>query len=185
MSTSLIKKIIQKLNLENTTTEMVPFTFQIHDYFEMNYKEESKIIKIKQSESNKNLLNQIKKEKKKLQNDLDREEKEISYLDKKNKDHKKLIKSKQTKIDQLKFKIKQIDNKITNTEKSKDITALAVQYFQVYLSRNEKIKKLFNNQIDIQEIAFLSNQKQTYRICLLYTSPSPRDLSTSRMPSSA
>ena len=25
----------------------------------------------------------------------------------------------------------------------------------------------------------------TFRICLLYTSPSPRDLSTSRMPSSA
>ena len=35
----------------------------------------------------------------------------------------------------------------------------------------------------------LSNQAQidvsTNRICLLYTSPSPRDLSTSRMPSSA
>ena len=27
--------------------------------------------------------------------------------------------------------------------------------------------------------------KQSYRTCLLYTSPSPRDLSTSRMPSSA
>ena len=27
--------------------------------------------------------------------------------------------------------------------------------------------------------------KQLYRACLLYTSPSPRDLSTSRMPSSA
>ena len=27
--------------------------------------------------------------------------------------------------------------------------------------------------------------KTSYRICLLYTSPSPRDLSTSRMPSSA
>ena len=26
---------------------------------------------------------------------------------------------------------------------------------------------------------------EVYRICLLYTSPSPRDLSTSRMPSSA
>ena len=26
---------------------------------------------------------------------------------------------------------------------------------------------------------------ETYRACLLYTSPSPRDLSTSRMPSSA
>ena len=25
----------------------------------------------------------------------------------------------------------------------------------------------------------------TYKVCLLYTSPSPRDLSTSRMPSSA
>ena len=28
-------------------------------------------------------------------------------------------------------------------------------------------------------------QDQDYRFCLLYTSPSPRDLSTSRMPSSA
>ena len=30
-----------------------------------------------------------------------------------------------------------------------------------------------------------SEESQTYYICLLYTSPSPRDLSTSRMPSSA
>ena len=29
------------------------------------------------------------------------------------------------------------------------------------------------------------NDKHAYRNCLLYTSPSPRDLSTSRMPSSA
>ena len=29
------------------------------------------------------------------------------------------------------------------------------------------------------------NYKQISKICLLYTSPSPRDLSTSRMPSSA
>ena len=31
----------------------------------------------------------------------------------------------------------------------------------------------------------LNLRELTYRICLLYTSPSPRDLSTSRMPSSA
>ena len=41
----------------------------------------------------------------------------------------------------------------------------------------------FNNQ------PFVNKQKQTQRgyvnYCLLYTSPSPRDLSTSRMPSSA
>eukprot|EP00831_Metopus_contortus_P021029 TRINITY_DN19359_c0_g1_i2.p3 TRINITY_DN19359_c0_g1~~TRINITY_DN19359_c0_g1_i2.p3 ORF type:complete len:101 (-),score=4.95 TRINITY_DN19359_c0_g1_i2:122-424(-) len=37
------------------------------------------------------------------------------------------------------------------------------------------------------EIAMLSAQQQVlvYNPCLLYTSPSPRDLSTSRMPSSA
>ena len=31
----------------------------------------------------------------------------------------------------------------------------------------------------------LNNDNGTYKGCLLYTSPSPRDLSTSRMPSSA
>ena len=31
----------------------------------------------------------------------------------------------------------------------------------------------------------LANGTQTVEVCLLYTSPSPRDLSTSRMPSSA
>ena len=31
----------------------------------------------------------------------------------------------------------------------------------------------------------ISKEKRGYSACLLYTSPSPRDLSTSRMPSSA
>ena len=35
------------------------------------------------------------------------------------------------------------------------------------------------------ELTFILDQKENYDICLLYTSPSPRDLSTSRMPSSA
>jgi len=33
--------------------------------------------------------------------------------------------------------------------------------------------------------AFMNETLQSYWSCLLYTSPSPRDLSTSRMPSSA
>ena len=33
--------------------------------------------------------------------------------------------------------------------------------------------------------AFIAGSPKSHRICLLYTSPSPRDLSTSRMPSSA
>ena len=35
------------------------------------------------------------------------------------------------------------------------------------------------------KMAFFSNLKNDHLSCLLYTSPSPRDLSTSRMPSSA
>ena len=34
-------------------------------------------------------------------------------------------------------------------------------------------------------VSTLNNDWYEYRSCLLYTSPSPRDLSTSRMPSSA
>ena len=37
----------------------------------------------------------------------------------------------------------------------------------------------------IIKIAFEAYVKGVYNSCLLYTSPSPRDLSTSRMPSSA
>jgi len=36
-----------------------------------------------------------------------------------------------------------------------------------------------------EDRARLSQSERLARICLLYTSPSPRDLSTSRMPSSA
>ncbi len=63
----------------------------------------------------------------------------------------------------------------------------------------EKIEKLINDKISIPEIKikgdrvliqFFSNDfaiipKDLLTTCLLYTSPSPRDLSTSRMPSSA
>ena len=37
--------------------------------------------------------------------------------------------------------------------------------------------------LDITE--FIKSDEKKSRVCLLYTSPSPRDLSTSRMPSSA
>ena len=37
----------------------------------------------------------------------------------------------------------------------------------------------------MQQQAMMQQQQQQGMICLLYTSPSPRDLSTSRMPSSA
>ena len=40
-------------------------------------------------------------------------------------------------------------------------------------------KESYQKTIDINKVTFYS------RSCLLYTSPSPRDLSTSRMPSSA
>ena len=36
-----------------------------------------------------------------------------------------------------------------------------------------------------QETIDAVREVSTYKYCLLYTSPSPRDLSTSRMPSSA
>ena len=51
----------------------------------------------------------------------------------------------------------------------KDFTSVMLRY----------LKKKY----DLQTIGFYLVSK--YRDCLLYTSPSPRDLSTSRMPSSA
>ena len=48
----------------------------------------------------------------------------------------------------------------------------------VHLGHQELIKK-------IKQSASKNNLKTKVITCLLYTSPSPRDLSTSRMPSSA
>ena len=50
------------------------------------------------------------------------------------------------------------------------------------LSMAAKARELKNNGIDI---IGLSLGEPDFNTCLLYTSPSPRDLSTSRMPSSA
>ena len=53
----------------------------------------------------------------------------------------------------------------------------------------EKMAKLSPNEEASDEMIPLNQLKETvmaqYGDCLLYTSPSPRDLSTSRMPSSA
>ena len=37
----------------------------------------------------------------------------------------------------------------------------------------------------VRELVFVAALLERFLVCLLYTSPSPRDLSTSRMPSSA
>ena len=50
---------------------------------------------------------------------------------------------------------------------------------------NKATKELFKIAKTPEEIVALGEDKVRDYICLLYTSPSPRDLSTSRMPSSA
>ena len=47
------------------------------------------------------------------------------------------------------------------------------------------LKSRVKDKLSILDIKAQSVEGTWYTICLLYTSPSPRDLSTSRMPSSA
>ena len=54
------------------------------------------------------------------------------------------------------------------------------------LTAQEITAKLTEQYKDVQVgIEFITPEQAQIYICLLYTSPSPRDLSTSRMPSSA
>ena len=52
------------------------------------------------------------------------------------------------------------------------------------LTQNQDTK-VFNPETDIIDVAVIGAGPAGLTACLLYTSPSPRDLSTSRMPSSA
>ena len=56
-------------------------------------------------------------------------------------------------------------------------------YYQIPKSDLEKIKE--EEEKAREELIKESEKEEEKGICLLYTSPSPRDLSTSRMPSSA
>ena len=49
----------------------------------------------------------------------------------------------------------------------------------------EAALKFFSAGLGLSEFRRVDNEKGRFTLCLLYTSPSPRDLSTSRMPSSA
>ena len=67
-----------------------------------------------------------------------------------------------------------------------------VELYGKYKSKDFEILAFPCNQFGAQESgsneqikAFAKNYGATFPLCLLYTSPSPRDLSTSRMPSSA
>ena len=56
-------------------------------------------------------------------------------------------------------------------------------YYYVKIGNKNYYSKNYEKAIEYYEKAL--KIKEDYNICLLYTSPSPRDLSTSRMPSSA
>ena len=56
--------------------------------------------------------------------------------------------------------------------------------------RNAEYQRKYRAKLTQQQLITLNSSKAStnrnrYNTCLLYTSPSPRDLSTSRMPSSA
>ena len=56
-------------------------------------------------------------------------------------------------------------------------------FAEVYAKNGHDLVLVARNAAKLMD--FASELKAKYAVCLLYTSPSPRDLSTSRMPSSA
>ena len=54
-----------------------------------------------------------------------------------------------------------------------------------FICESKKVCPSFHISLQSATDEILKDMRRRYKICLLYTSPSPRDLSTSRMPSSA
>ena len=73
----------------------------------------------------------------------------------------------------------------------KQCKSLGCDRLQIWLesgTRQEGVDLVLGDDLEIDGEALYINDQQVGRkvdVCLLYTSPSPRDLSTSRMPSSA
>ncbi len=56
---------------------------------------------------------------------------------------------------------------------------------EIKLGDNDNLATIITNLVEADLLIMLTDQDGLFDTCLLYTSPSPRDLSTSRMPSSA
>ena len=75
---------------------------------------------------------------------------------------------------------------------SEDITENRCTVFECSLAQIRQFRSAFDENYfadldagEAESLAWLFSQQQDYLICLLYTSPSPRDQRGSRMPSSA
>ena len=83
--------------------------------------------------------------------------------------------------------IRPLQKSLTNETENKFINTLGREkYFNDYL--HESLKKLDNLNLSDEYLRIFyefSKKYNEYNNCLLYTSPSPRDLWISRMPSSA
>ena len=88
------------------------------------------------------------------------------------------------------FELKSTDNKILKLDDIKGENGTLIMFICNHCPYVKAVTKDIvedcNNlkKIGVNSIAICSNDAINYP-CLLYTSPSPRDLSTSRMPSSA
>ena len=67
----------------------------------------------------------------------------------------------------------------------KDYSKFIEQIDSLKSDINDKIKCFLNDSQELKDFINFRNKNFYHYSCLLYTSPSPRDLSTSRMPSSA
>ena len=75
------------------------------------------------------------------------------------------------------------------TKKNRDQDVEFIQSLAKLLNQNEltelEVSREYGETDKINVRVSKSGSLPAYQVCLLYTSPSPRDLSTSRMPSSA
>ena len=84
------------------------------------------------------------------------------------------------------FSFNSIDGKTINLKdyKEKVIVIVNVASRCGFTDQYEDLQKLWSNYQN-QNLVVIGVPTNNFKHCLLYTSPSPRDLSTSRMPSSA
>lgn len=154
----IIKRLIKQTDLSPTQKPPLPLNILVEDRFSLDFGRESRLIQQKQRVDAKSTLEQWRGERQMMESQLERQQTELDKITGSGKTEQNLRKAKSNKLQNLKIKLKQLNNRILSKEKQNEINSLDVQYYRIYTVRVALLTRLYARHAPVDQIADLAKR---------------------------